>query len=133
MKITNSQIIANINALNVFINKDIPLPYLARRAIMKNHKMLMEEYKMYRSVYEKLENELRLKVDTRFKGKSEDEMSKEEKQELAELREQTAKQIDELLAAEVEVEIYMIPDNLLENLDLSLKDEMAIEFMIEEV
>ena len=111
MKMTNLEIVNNVNALNTFVQKDIPVPYKLSYAISKNLKKLI-------SAVEPFE-------ETRKSIVANESLSEEEK----------VNEINSILTEECEVEIHTISESLLElaceKTDLSTKDIMLFDFMVE--
>lgn len=108
---SNRKIVDTINGLNSFIEKDKELPYKLHRTIVKNHKVLMEEYRIYNEVREKLIKEYH------------EETSEEKKQEFA-------KRMESLLNEMVSVKIEKLPEDILECVEMSPKDSMILDFML---
>lgn len=102
----NFEIIERFNLVQEFINKDIVLPYTLRRGIKKNINTLLEEYKIF--------DEERNKIlkDTNLSDKEK------------ELK------IKEILETDVDIEFVKVSENVLENIDMSLRDEAILDFMI---
>ena len=118
------EVIANINNLAKVIKKEIPMPYPLRRAIRKNYATLSEEYRIF--------DEERMKIIAPIQGADEGNMSVEELSTFKKTKEEIGQKIDEMLNAEVDVQIIKVSETALENVDLTVSDEIAIEFMIEE-
>ena len=109
MKITNIKLLNYVQGLNAFVNKDKAVPFKLSYAINKN-------LGMFRSAlepFEKTRNEILSK-----------NLSVEEQNEA----------FEDLCEIEIEIEdIYKVPMSLAEGIaDLSTKDFMAIEFMLED-
>lgn len=102
----NFEIIERFNLVQEFINKDIVLPYALRRGIKKNINTLLEEYKIF--------------DEERNKILKDTNLSDEEK----ELK------IKEILETDVDIEFVKVSENVLENIDMSLRDEAILDFMI---
>lgn len=101
---TNQQIINAINGIAAIINRNDILPYTVRRAIRKNYNTLMEEYSIYDEQRGLITN---------------NDCFNEEK-------------LTELLNQNVDVNIAYINECEFENCPFTIKDEMALEFMIKE-
>lgn len=125
MKMQVREVIANINSLAKVIKKDVSMPYSLRRAIRKNYATLYEEYRLF--------DEERMKIITPIQGADEGNMSVEELSTFKKTKEEIGQKIDEMLNAEVDIQIIKVSETALENVDLTVSDEIAIEFMIEEV
>lgn len=109
---SNFGIVNVLNNLNSFIEKDKELPYKLHRTIVKNHKTLMDEYKIYNEVREKIIKEYH------------EESSEEKKAEFL-------KKMEALLNETVTVKIEKLPEDILEGVVLSPKDSMILDFMLE--
>lgn len=109
MKITNIKLINYVQGLNAFVNKDKAVPFKLSYAINKNLGMLQSALEPF----EKTRNEILSK-----------NLSIEEQNEA----------FDDLCNIEIEIgDIYKVPMSLAEGIvDLSTKDFMAIEFMLED-
>jgi hypothetical protein len=102
----NFEIINTFNLLQEFINKDMVLPYALRRGIRKNADILVAEYKIF--------DEERNKI-------FEDTKLSDEEKEI---------KVKEMLETDVELEFVKVPANVLENIDMTLRDEVILDFMI---
>ena len=109
---TYAKIIEVIKGIREFASKEYKLSATVRMAIRRNHKALVEEYKIYDEEYRQL-------------TEGYDEKSAEEKAEIN-------KELIELLNTKVEVDIQKVPYESLANVDMSLGDEDLLMFMIEE-
>jgi len=110
----NMEIINNINALNVLIEKDMALPVKVGYAINRNLKKLMAEYSIFEEERKKI-------VPTDYEKKTE-----EEKKEID-------VKFNELANIEVDVEIYKIRLDDFGTCDsLSARDMLILDFMIED-
>lgn len=123
MKMKNIEIINHINNLEEFIKKEIQVPYKVRRAIVKNRQALISEYNIY--------NEERVKLLESLGKKNESEMTDEELEAYREKKEEVNTKIRDMLNEEVDVDILKISENDLEIDGLTVKDEIALEFMVE--
>lgn len=101
---TNQQIINAINGITTIINRNDILPYTVRRAIRKNYNALMEEYSIYDEQRDLITNS---------------DCFNEEK-------------MADLLKQNVDVNIAYINESDLEDCPFTIKDEIALEFMIKE-
>lgn len=110
MKIVD--LINNLNNLSKFIGKDYELPFLLRRAIKKNYNVMLEEYKTFEETKKPL-------ID------GYDEKSDEEKATIDE-------KCRELLNTEIDIEIMKVDVNVLADLKMPYKDELLIDFMLNE-
>ena len=100
---TNVEMVGAVNRLNEFIGKDKIVPVALSVAISANIKNMLRELEPYNEEYEKLIKEP--DADSRLK---------------------------ELYGLEVDVMLRTVSPELLESLELSTKDYMSLEFMIEE-
>ena len=105
--IKNLEVVGILNGLNTFIQKDKDVPFKVYRAVTKNHKTLMNEYEIYDKVRRKIITEC---------GNNEKEC---------------LEKMQALLDEEVTVGIDMIPESVLEDVELSIKDRLALDFMVE--
>lgn len=106
------EIINAINNLGKFVEKNYELPFSLRRAIKKNHKTLMEEY----NIYDEQRKELLADIDSK---------TDEEKGEID-------KKFKELLNTDIDLEIIKVDINALSDIKMPYKDELLIEFMLNE-
>lgn len=102
----NFEIINTFNLLQEFVNKDIVLPYTLRRGIRKNADILMSEYKIFDEERNKIIEDVNL--------------SDEEKEI----------KVKEMLETDVELEFVKVSANVLENIDMTLRDEAILDFML---
>ena len=100
------EIINTANLVQEFTNKDITLPYALRRGLKKNIATFVEEYKTFDEERNKILEDTSLSID-----------------------EQNAK-IQEILETDIQVDLVKLPENILENVDMSLKDEAILSFML---
>lgn len=107
---TYAKIIEYIKRLRKFAEKEYELPFILRRAIKKNHKALVEEYKIYDEEYQSLVADIENKTE-------------EEKVEI------NAKLI-ETLNTETNLELEKLSVDVLENTNMTLVDEELIDFML---
>jgi hypothetical protein len=110
----NIEIINNINALNVLVEKDMALPVKVGYAINRNLKKLIAEYNIFEEERKKI-------VPPNYEEKTENE------------KKEIDVKFNELANIEVDVEIYKI------NLEdfgvcdsLSARDMLILDFMIED-
>lgn len=96
------QIIKCANDLGEFVNKNYELPFLLRRAIKKNYKVLYEEYSIFDEERKKL------------------------------LADGEKDKITELLNTEIDIELVKVDVNVLADVKMPYKDELLIEFMLSE-
>ena len=107
MKMKLRNVIANFSNLAKVIQKEIPVPFALRRAIRKNYNTLKEECLLF-------EDERKI-LKIQCEG------------------EELQAKIEEMLDTEVNVEIAKVSETMLDIDGLTVTDEMALEFMIEEV
>ena len=107
---SNRQIVDALNGLHSFIQKDVSVPYKLNRAICKNRKALMEEYTIYSEALEKLKQE---------------HLDESKQPEFVE-------KVTALLKETAEVPIIMVDESVFEGVEMSIKDRMALDFMVEE-
>lgn len=106
------ELISNLNNLSKFINKEYELPFLLRRAIKKNYSVMLEEYKIFEESKKPL-------IDGYEYKSAEEKAIVDEK-------------CRELLMTEVDIEIIKVNINEMADLKMSYKDELLIEFMLNE-
>lgn len=102
---TNIEMVDAVNALNEFVGKDKVVPVALSVAISANVKTLLRELEPYEEERQKLVKEKSESADSRLK---------------------------ELFGLEVDVTLRTIPLELLEGLELTTKDYISLEFMLEE-
>lgn len=121
MQIRN--MVAAINTMNNLIsNKDIKLAYEVRRAIRRNYPRFMEEYHIM--------DEERNRIRERIKDVNVEELSEKERQEYEAEKAAVEAEITALIDKEVDIEIVKVSERFLRESELSLADEMALEFML---
>ena len=107
MRVNANDILTHNSSLVNIINKDIPMPYPVRSALTKNYKALQTEVDIItKSV-----------IDIRNMVISDDEKKTK---------------LTELGNSEVELDIVKIQRSTLNIDGISAKDELSLEFMIEE-
>lgn len=102
---TNVEMVGAVNGLNEFIGKDKIVPVALSVAISANVKTLLRELEPYNEEYQKLTKEKSASADSRLK---------------------------ELYDLKVDVTLRTVTSELLETMEMSTKDYMSLEFMIEE-
>lgn len=100
----NHEMLNNVNGLIEFVKKDKIVPVLLSVAISANIKKLTEELETYEEVRKKL---------------------------LRDNPEDLKERFEELCNIDAEVEVRTITSELLDGLEMSTKDYIALEFMIE--
>lgn len=120
----NKDIIVAINAMNKIIGKeDVKIAYEIRRAIRKNHPVFMEEYEIM--------NEERKRLASSTSDVKVEELSVEEYNEFNIKKKAVEQEIMNLLEKEVDIEVVKVSESFLRESELSLAEEMALEFMLE--
>lgn len=109
---TYAKIIEYIKRLRKFAEKNYELPFIVRRAIKKNHKALLEEYKLYDEEYQPLVADYESKTD-------------EEKEEIN-------KKVMEMLNTETDLQLETVSVMMLADVNMTLADEELIDFMLVE-
>lgn len=120
----NKEIIVAINAMNRIIDKkDVKIAYEIRRAIRKNHPVFMEEYNIM--------DEERKRLASSISDVKVEELSVEEHNEFNIKKKAVEQEIMNLLEKEVDIEVVKVSECFLRESELSLAEEMALEFMLE--
>ena len=116
-------LVAAINTMNVLITRDgVKMAYELRRAIRRNHPRFMEEYQ----IMDEERNRIRARIDNvKVEELGEEELKKYEADKAA-----VEAEIIELLNKDVDIEIEKASETFLRDSELSLADEMALEFML---
>lgn len=103
-KMTNIEMVTAVNGVNAFVAKDKDVPVTLSVAISANIKTLIKELEPY---------------------------EEERKKILESENEDKSDQFEELCKCEADVNLRMVSADLLDGINLSTKDYMALEFMIE--
>ena len=116
-------LVAAINTMNILITRDgVKMAYELRRAIRRNHPRFMEEYQ----IMDEERNRIRARIDNvKVEELGEEELKKYETDKAA-----VEAEIIELLNKDVDIEIEKASETFLRDSELSLADEMALEFML---
>lgn len=115
--------VAAINTMNNLIsNKDIKLTYEVRRAIRRNHPRFMEEYNIM--------DEERNRIRERIENVAVENLSEKEREEYETEKAAVEAEIAALIDKDVDIEIEKVSEAFLRESELSLADEMALEFML---
>lgn len=107
MKMTGQQIIENNNKLVQFINKKYAMPWIPRRAVVKNYTVLQDEAVLLNKSLEDIKNS-----------------EKDEGVRTAKIR--------TMLGVEIDVNIIKIPEDTLNIDGLTPEDELLLRFMVDE-
>lgn len=102
-KMKNIEMVNAVNALSSFVAKDKVVPVKLSFAISSNIKTLIRELEPYEEVRQKLIG-----------------------------KESVENQFKELCETEVDVNLRTVSTDLLEDVEMSTKDYLALEFMLEE-
>lgn len=103
-KMKNIDMVNSVNGLNAFVSKDKVVPVTLSVAISANVKTLLRELEPY---------------------------DEERNKMLADSPEDMNERFKELCNIEVDVNLRSVTPDIIEGLELSTKDYMALEFMIE--
>ena len=116
-------LVAAINTMNVLIIRDgVKMAYELRRGIRRNHPRFMEEYQ----IMDDERNRIRGRIDNvKVEELGEEELKKYEADKAA-----VKAEITELLNKDVDIDIEKVSEIFLRDSELSLADEMALEFML---
>lgn len=104
-KMKNIEMVQAVNGLNDFVGKDTVVPIGLSVAISANIKTLRRELEPYEEVRKKLLNDNPKDAESKF---------------------------TDLCNIEVDVNLRTVPPDMLDSLELSTKDYMSLEFMLEE-
>lgn len=122
----NKEIIEHINQLSAFTKEKLPVKLSF--AVAKNLNKLREHYKDYEEARNKLLDLYNVKDDKKepaYKATGNIEIEKESVEDWN-------KDVAELLEIEVEVDVHEVGFVVIEQLELSVTDAEAIQFMIKE-
>lgn len=104
-KMKNIEMVQAVNGLNDFVGKDTIVPIALSVAISANIKTLKRELEPYEEVRHKLLDDKPEDIESRF---------------------------NELCSIETEVNLRTVSPDVLAGIELSTKDYMSLEFMLEE-
>lgn len=126
MKLTNRKIVNTVNSIGIVGNRSLPIK--ASYAISKNLLKLEKEAEIYNLEREKLLDKYSEKDENgnRKVGKNGNVIIKKEHIE------DWNREITELLDIEVEIDIHKFALAVLDHVEISPQELMAIDFMIEE-
>ena len=122
--LTNKELINIINDLVAFIEKDKIAPGKISYAITRNYKTLEQAIDPLKVEQQKISK----KID---EANSDNTLTSEEKRKIVD---ELNEAFNDILSAEVEVDIRLISEDAVAELDgMTVKDYLALDFMIEEV
>lgn len=104
-RMKNIEMVQLVNGLNGFVGKDTVVPIALSVAISANIKALRRELEPYEEIRQKLLNDKPEDMESRF---------------------------NELCSIETEVNLRTVSPDVLSRIELSTKDYMSLEFMLEE-
>ena len=117
------ELIGAINTMNaLIIDKDARIAYEIRRGIRRNHPRFMEEYQ----IMDDERNRIRARID----NVKVEELNEEELKKYEADKAEVEAEIIELLNKDVDIVIEKVSEAFLRDSELSLADEMALEFML---
>lgn len=126
MKLTNRKIVNTVNSIGIVSNRSLPIK--ASYAISKNLLKLEKEVEAYNLEREKLLNKYAEKDEAGQRKVNENGNVPIKKEHI----EDWNREITELLDIEVEINIHKFDLAVLDNIEISPQELMAIDFMIEE-